>query len=56
MQQQGCISPRSNLKEMANHPEKPFNDLPPLPPQAAIETIPILKKTIAASRALSVSN
>ncbi|HTD97910.1 MAG TPA: Fic family protein [Mucilaginibacter sp.] len=38
---------------MAYHPEKPFNDLPPLPPSVGIETVAILKKTIAASRALS---
>ncbi len=38
---------------MAYHPEKPFNDLPPLPPKAEIETVAILKKTISASRALS---
>ena len=38
---------------MAYHPEKPYNDLPLLPPKAEIETVAILKKTIAASRALS---
>lgn len=38
---------------MAYHPEKPFNDLPPLPPKADVETVAILKKTISASRALS---
>jgi len=27
---------------MAYHPEKPFNDLPPLPPKAEIETVEIL--------------
>jgi Fic family protein len=37
---------------MIYHPDKPFNDLPPLPPKG-IETIAILKKTIAASRALA---
>ena len=42
----------SLIKIMYN-PIKPFNKLPPLPPKAAIETIAILKKTIAASRALS---
>jgi Fic family protein len=34
-------------------PEKPFNDLPDLPPAIDIETTAILKKVIAASRALS---
>lgn len=38
---------------MAYHPEKPYNELPPLPPKAGIETIAILKKTITASRALA---
>ena len=31
----------------------PFNDLPPLPPTKAVETPPVLKKAIAASRALA---
>lgn len=38
---------------MAYNPQIPFNDLPALPPKAEIETIAVLKKTIAASRALS---
>lgn len=38
---------------MSYHPEKPYNDLPALPPKADIETTELLKKTIAASRALS---
>ncbi|WP_419802237.1 Fic family protein [Mucilaginibacter sp.] len=38
---------------MAYHPEKPYNELPALPPIIEIETVAILKKTIAASRALS---
>jgi len=38
---------------MTYHSEKPFNDLPSLPPKAEIETVEILKKTILASRALS---
>ena len=38
---------------MPFHPEKPYNDLPLLPPKAAIETAAILKKTITASRALA---
>jgi len=38
---------------MAYNPDKPFNDLPPLPPQKGIETVAILKKTITASRALA---
>lgn len=35
------------------NPEVPYNDLPLLPPHAEIENTLILKKTIAASRALS---
>lgn len=35
------------------NPEIPYNDLPILPPQTEIENTVILKKTIAASRALS---
>ena len=38
---------------MAYNPAIPHNDLPLLPPTAEIENLAILKKTIAASRALS---
>lgn len=38
---------------MKYNPQKPYNDLPDLPPKADIETKIILKKIIAASRALS---
>jgi cell filamentation protein, protein adenylyltransferase len=38
---------------MSHSPEKPYNQLPPLPPKAEIENTKILKKTILASRALS---
>jgi Fic family protein len=38
---------------MAYDPQLPYNDLPPLPPKAGIETVAILKKTIKASRALA---
>jgi Fic family protein len=34
-------------------PDKPFNDLPPLPPKAEVETKAILKKAISAGRALA---
>ncbi len=34
-------------------PDKPFNDLPLLPPKAEIETRATLKKTISAGRALA---
>lgn len=38
---------------MTFHPEKPYNELSPLPPKVDIESKAILKKAIAASRALS---
>jgi Fic family protein len=38
---------------MKYNPQKPYNNLPDLPPKADIETKIILKKIIAASRALS---
>jgi Fic family protein len=41
---------------MNYNPEKPFNDLPPLPLKAGIETVAVLKKAILASRALSELN
>ena len=40
-------------KKTPPNPEIPYNELPLLPPQADIENNTILKKTIAASRALS---
>ena len=40
-------------KKVIYNSELPFNDLPLLPPQVEIESNAILKKTIAASRALS---
>jgi Fic family protein len=38
---------------MSFDPEKPYNDLPLLPPKVEIETRTILKKTISAGRALA---
>ncbi|MBS7350113.1 MAG: Fic family protein [Comamonas sp.] len=35
------------------HPERPFNDLPPLPPAAQVETHAVLKQCIAARTALA---
>lgn len=40
-------------KRINYNPEIPYNDLPLLPPTAEIENTKILKKTIAANRALS---
>jgi Fic family protein len=38
---------------MSYKANKPYNDLPPLPPKADMETIQILKAAIAANRALA---
>jgi len=38
---------------MSFDPEKPYNDLPLLPPKAEIETKATLKKAISAGRALA---
>ena len=38
------------------HPNKPFNDLPVLPPDIELETSRILKKTITATRSLAKLN
>ncbi|SNR33105.1 Fic family protein [Flavobacterium sp. ov086] len=40
-------------EEIKYNPQTPYNNLPLLPPKAEIESTTILKKTIAASRALS---
>ena len=34
-------------------PEKPYDDLPLLPPSVEVETRPVLKKAIQAGRALA---
>ncbi len=41
---------------MSFHPEKPFNELPFLPPNVELETSSILKKTIKTSRSLAQLN
>jgi len=38
---------------MSFDPERPFNDLPLLPPKAEIETKATLKKAISANKALA---
>jgi len=38
---------------MSFDPEKPFNDLPLLPPKAEIETPAVLKKAVAANKTLA---
>jgi hypothetical protein len=35
---------------MAFDPAKPYNDLPPLPPNAELETKAVLRKAIAANK------
>ncbi|MGK7371619.1 MAG: Fic/DOC family N-terminal domain-containing protein, partial [Candidatus Halalkalibacterium sp. M3_1C_030] len=37
---------------MAFNPDKPYNDLPKLPPQVKLETSAVLKKAIQANREL----
>lgn len=53
MNNEGKRYPRSKFTIMKYDPQKPYNNLPDLPPKADIETKVILKKIIAASRALS---
>jgi Fic family protein len=38
---------------MTYRPNEPHNDLPPLPPRADCETIPVLRRCVTASRALA---
>jgi hypothetical protein len=38
---------------MAFDPDKPYNDLPLLPPKAELETKAVLKKAIGANKALA---
>jgi hypothetical protein len=38
---------------MAFDPKVPYNDLPPLPPKADIETRAVLKKVASAGRSLA---
>jgi Fic family protein len=35
------------------NPAKPYNSLPPIPPAQALETLPVLRKCVGASRALA---
>ena len=44
---------KRNLFTMRYNPDKPFNDLPPLPPAVNFETKAVLRKAITASRALA---
>lgn len=38
---------------MSFDPDKPYNDLPLLPPKAELETMAVLRKAIAANKALA---
>jgi cell filamentation protein, protein adenylyltransferase len=38
---------------MSLHPDKPYNDLPLLPPKAELETKAVLRKGIAVNKALA---
>jgi Fic family protein len=38
---------------MSFHPDKPYNDLPLLPPKAKLETKAVLRKAIAANKSLA---
>jgi hypothetical protein len=38
---------------MSFDPDKPYNDLPPLPPKTELETKAVLRKAIAANKALA---
>lgn len=42
-----------DIIDMSNHSDKPYNNLPPLPPEAEIETPAVLKNAITANRALA---
>lgn len=39
--------------DMWTHPDRPYQDLPPLPPATTVETTTVLKATVAASRSLA---
>jgi hypothetical protein len=41
------------IQDMTFDPLKPYNNLPPLPPKADIETKAILRKAITAGRTLA---
>jgi len=49
----GDVSILSENFDMSFRPDRPFNDLPPLPPKADVETRPILKACIEARAALA---
>ncbi|MDO5495692.1 MAG: Fic/DOC family N-terminal domain-containing protein [bacterium] len=46
-------SPHRYAPYMWTHPERPYQDLPALPPDVEVETPQVLKATLAASRALA---
>ena len=52
-----CLDMVKKPKKMSTSPRfdptKPYNALPPLPPPQALETLPVLRKCVGASRALA---
>lgn len=46
-------SNNSREMDMIFDPQKPYNELPPLPPEVDVETVPVLKACIAANKALA---
>ena len=38
---------------MVYRPNRPYNDLPPLPPRCDLETVRVMRKCVTASRALA---
>ena len=55
-----CTYPRDMVKKSSYlninttfRPDWPYNDLPLLPPKQAIETLPVMRNCVAASRSLA---
>jgi len=44
---------KKSQKSARFNPVKPYNSLPPIPPAQALETLPVLRKCVGASRALA---
>ena len=47
------VKKAQNLNTSKFAPTKPYNGLPPLPDRNALETVPVLRKCVGASRALA---
>lgn len=46
-------NPKNLRMKPGFEPDKPYNDLPPLPPAQNIETLPVMRKCVTAGRALA---